>query len=133
MTELKFLESNEGNSYKFTNKFIQLYDSGNDICSYLIDDIKNVSGLDNINMVYNGILCTLREGYLNKKIMVFPYSIDKFNTVVPLEMQRVDYCNMINLVREGAILQIFKDDYVFKGSNVQQYRKVGNIAFPLFR
>ncbi len=60
MTELKFLESNEGNSYKFTNKFIQLYDSGNDICSYLIDDIKNVSGLDNINMVYNGILCTLR-------------------------------------------------------------------------
>lgn len=95
MTELKLIELKNDNTYIFTDEFKNLDNTNESICSYLIEGIKSVSSLSDLNMIYNAILCILREGYLNGKILGFPDSKEKFFNAVPSQEKRIEYCKMI--------------------------------------
>lgn len=96
MTELRFLTDNGLDEYTFTEKFINLVNSEETISTHLLREIENIKSIDDINMIYNGIICVLREGYLNGKILNFPDSKDKFHRNVESEAKRVEYCKMVN-------------------------------------
>lgn len=96
MTELGFLTDNGADEYTFADKFINLVNSEETISTHLLREIENIKSIDDINMIYNGIICALREGYLNGKILNFPDSKDKFHRNVESEDKRVEYCKMVN-------------------------------------
>ncbi|MGL5755386.1 MAG: McrB family protein, partial [Paraclostridium sp.] len=95
MTELKLIQVKNDNTYIFTDEFKELENSVESIRSYLIEGIKMVSSLEDMNMIYNAILCILREGYLNGKILGFPDSKEKFFKAATSEERRVEYCTMV--------------------------------------
>ncbi|MEG1311403.1 MAG: AAA family ATPase [Romboutsia sp.] len=96
MTELRLLIDNGADEYTFTDEFINLVNFEETVIGYLLKEIENIKSIDDINMIYNGIICVLREGYLNGKILNFPDSKDKFHRNVRSEDKRIEYCKMVN-------------------------------------
>ena len=96
MTELRFLKEIMPNVYVFTDRFLELINSHKSISSFLIEELSEISKLGDFNMIYNGMICVLREGDVNGKILSFPDSKSKFYKLVESEDERINYCKMVN-------------------------------------
>lgn len=77
--ELNLLKEIMPYVYIFTDRFLEL------INSFLMEELSKISKLDGFNMIYNGMICVLREGYMNGKILSFPDSKSKFYKIVESE------------------------------------------------
>lgn len=82
MEEFHFLEK-QTNKYYSSEILKKFLNSNLSIEEYLEDLLLNISGLDSISMLLNSIICTLREGYLEEKILEFPESALSFKESVP--------------------------------------------------
>lgn len=78
MKEFGFLEQLDKESYTMTSSFDYYLSSGEKFETFLIEKLENVTSMNNMTMVYNSIICALREGYQYNKILVFPDSYEKF-------------------------------------------------------
>lgn len=97
MTELEFLNENEGGSYEFTPSFIDLADSDKDVVEYFNKKLCGISEIKDFNRIYNIVICALREGYRNGEIILFPDSDEKFTEKCKLtKEERVKYCEMVH-------------------------------------
>ena len=81
MEEFHFLKK-QINTYHITEIFRKFLNSGLLIEEYLENLLLNISGLDSISMLLNSIICTLREGYLEEKILEFPEDAENFRKSV---------------------------------------------------
>ncbi|MEG1311402.1 MAG: hypothetical protein RSD47_05265 [Romboutsia sp.] len=96
MTELRFLKETMPETYVLTDRFLELINSHKSISSFLLEELSAISKLDDFNMIYNGMICVLREGDMNGKILSFPDSKSKFYKIVESEDERINYCKMVN-------------------------------------
>ena len=96
MTELMFLKEVMPDVYVFTDRFLELINSHKSINSFLVEELSKISKLEDFNMIYNGIICVLREWDINGKILNFPDSKSKFYKIVESENERINYCKMVN-------------------------------------
>lgn len=95
MKELNFLVENGEDDYSFTYEFLNLVKSKENVSEYLFKKIEDIKSIKDINMIYNGIICVLREGYLNGNILNFPDSKEKFFKNVESKDKRIEYCKMV--------------------------------------
>lgn len=77
MEEFHFLEK-KTDTYYTTEIFRKFLNSGLSIEEYLENLLLNISSSDSISMLLNSIICTLREGYLEEKIIEFPEDAESF-------------------------------------------------------
>jgi len=84
------------NSYVLTEEFVNLANSNMLSKNYFLDFIRKCDNISNYCMLFNTLICTLREGYLTGNIISFPESIDDFRRAVPNIDDRNKYCKMVN-------------------------------------
>lgn len=96
MTELVFLKEVMPDVYVFTDRFLELINSHKSINLFLMEELSSISKLEDFNMIYNGMICVLREWDINGKILNFPDSKSKFYKIVEFENERINYCKMVN-------------------------------------
>ena len=82
MEEFHFLKK-QTNKYYSSEILKKFLNSDLTIEEYLENLLLNISSLDSISMLLNSIICTLREGYLEEKILEFPESASSFKESVP--------------------------------------------------
>ncbi|WP_300347704.1 AAA family ATPase [Clostridium sp.] len=95
MKELAFIEENEKDNYEFSEKFFEFLNEDISIEKYFERKLLSISSIEDMDMILNSILCTLREGYINGKIIVFRDSNDKFKIDVTEKDKRLEYCKMV--------------------------------------
>jgi len=79
MRELDFIEDLGNGDYRFSNSFDVFLHSNKSSEYLLIERMKKIFSISDMTMLYNSIICTLREGYLNGKIVLYPDSCKKFH------------------------------------------------------
>lgn len=90
MREFGFLDVVGEFNYQLTNRFIEFVESNGLIGEYILEKLYEIHKLQDFTMYFNTIICTLREGALNGKIMSFPDSDEKFkNIVIDAEKRRM--------------------------------------------
>lgn len=94
MRELKLLVI-DGDDYHFTKNFINLANSTTSSPKYFLEKLKNCKKLSDFCMIYNTVICTLREGYLTSRIISFSESYEGFVSDVPDKAKRIDYCKKV--------------------------------------
>ena len=104
MRELKLLIVN-GSEYVFTKSFIELANSTKSSASFFLDKLKSCKKLSDFCMVFNTVICALREGYLTSRIISFAEGVNEFKLDVPSKAKRLEYCQMVY------------DIYGFRGRN----------------
>lgn len=82
MKEFDFLKELSTREYETTEKFDEYVFGPDSFNSYLMNKLKEIHSMNEMSMVYNSIICTLREGYLYGKILVFPDGANKFKQAV---------------------------------------------------
>lgn len=82
------------NHYFFTSDFYFLVNKNSAISikKYLLENLANLGNLSDFTMLYNLILCTLREASIHGKAYLFPDSFDKFHRIIPNQLDRIKYC-----------------------------------------
>lgn len=97
MKELKFLAEDPTDSslYHFTRNFINYVMNGEDLTETIIKNLKEIGCIEQMTMFYNYILCTLREGYINGFITLYPDSEEEFKNTVENKNERIDILNNI--------------------------------------
>ena len=113
MREFEFLIQTGPTSFSFTFSFLKFLDSGISGEQFVLNGLKNCKSITDFNMVYNTMICALREGYLNEKIIDFPDSEEKFRLKVPDLNKRIEYRQMVFDIYgfHGRNKSITADDY----------------------
>jgi len=85
------------NHYFFTSDFYFLVskNSAISIKNYILENLSSLSNLSDFTMLYNLILCTLREANIHGKAYLFPDSFDKFCKLIPNQLERIKYCERV--------------------------------------
>lgn len=92
MKEFRFLEDTDVvKEYVTTPEFDYYVTSDKKFGTFLIENLENIHSMNEMTMVYNSIICTLREGYLYNKILVFPDSYDKFAKAITNPSDRENF------------------------------------------
>lgn len=92
MQEFGFLKSLDGsNVYSFTDSFIERCESKLPWGLVVLDAMYNISGIENLTMYLNYLLCCLREAYTYGEVILFPDSAQKFIDKVPDKATRDEY------------------------------------------
>ena len=112
MKELKLITQND-NDYLFTRKFTSFVNSNIGTKKYLYELLLNCNSFDDFNMLFNGIICALREGYINGCIISFPDSNEEFHSIVNDKAKRISYCRMIYDIYgfHGRNKEVDSDEY----------------------
>lgn len=95
MIELQFLTEVEPNLYKLTRDFINYIYSDKTLEDYILDKIRKISSIEDITMLENYILATLREGLINGYIVHYPDGYPEFLEKVPDKLERIRICKEI--------------------------------------
>jgi hypothetical protein len=98
LKEIQFLvdyNCNNNNCYKFTRNFVDYVYSNLSLSDYIYEQMSKIDSLENINMFYNYILATLREGIIKGYITLYPDSSEKFKNALPGENERVKICQEV--------------------------------------
>lgn len=91
MREFQFLQEDGDKQYSTTPQFDQYVASGIEFDDFLIEKMKNIHSMNEMTMLYNSIICALREGYLYNKILVFPDSYEKFARAITNRTDRDNF------------------------------------------
>lgn len=84
MQEFGYITNTETSGvYTFTEIFKELCKSSQPLGIVVLDALYNIMGVDSLTMYLNYLLCSLREAYLYGNVILFPDSIEKFQTKVP--------------------------------------------------
>ena len=112
MREFDFLVEEE-KMYSTTPEFEQYVASGEVFEDFLMEKMENIYSMDDMTMLYNSIICALREGYLYGKILVFPDSFAKFAKAVTNKKDRDNFRKRINDLYgfAGRYHDCKRDDY----------------------
>lgn len=113
MLEFGFLHEIDNENYEFTTNFIKFINSEAKIEEYFENELQEISSLSNINMIYNSILCVLREGYIYDEILVFPDSKGEFHNTIKSKDERLKYCYRVKELYGfcGRRKDVDSDDY----------------------
>lgn len=113
MKEFKFILDIGEYKYKFTEEFIEYISKQVAAQKYFEDNLLAVNSLETMNMIYNSIICSLREGYLYGEILLFPESNDNFQKAVPDKTKRLEYCHRVKELYGfcGRRKNVESDDY----------------------
>ena len=95
MREFGFLRDIGVSEYSFTDRWDRYVADDVDSKEYFLQRFLEIKQLSDFNMIYNTLLCALREGYTNGYILSFPESKDEFHRLVPNKEKRLDYCRMV--------------------------------------
>ena len=95
MEELNFM-IHKDNTCKLTRNFIDYLKSGITLREYILDQLRQISGLSDITMFYNCLLCVLREGLLYGEIINYPDSFPKFSKKVTKLIDRAEMCEKVD-------------------------------------
>lgn len=91
MKEFQFLTEEDTKEYSTTPQFDYYVTSGEAFEPFLMEKMENIHSMNDMTMLYNSILCALREGYLYGKILVFPDSFEKFAKAVTNKADRDNF------------------------------------------
>lgn len=91
MREFNFLKEDGEKEYITTPEFDYYVTSEIEFDTFLIEKMENIHSINEMTMLYNSIICTLREGYLYNKILVFPDSYEKFARAITNESDRNNF------------------------------------------
>lgn len=113
MREFDFLKEDDHQEYSTTQAFDQYVTSGITFSQFLMSKLKNIHSMNEMTMLYNSIVCTLREGYLYGKILVFPDSYKKFAQAITNESDRANFRKRVYDIYgfAGRYHDFSKDDY----------------------
>lgn len=113
MKEFGFLEQVDKESYAMTSSFDHYVSAGGDFEDFLIEKLEKVSSMETMTMVYNSVICALREGYLYNKILVFPDSYEKFAKSVTNKDDRFNFRKRVYDIYgfAGRYHDYTRDDY----------------------
>ena len=91
MKEFKFLQEDGDKEYSTTPEFDYYVTSGRAFDDFLLEKMENIYSMNEMTMLYNSIICALREGYLYNKILVFPDSYEKFARAITNKFDRENF------------------------------------------
>ena len=99
--------------FKLTDTFVSFVESEESPRDYIYRKLSSVSGIEDLTMYLNLLICTLREAYLYGQVMLFPDSDDKFKNSIPELEARNSYRKRIYEVYgySGRDKQITDDVY----------------------
>lgn len=96
MKEIQFLiQIEQSKNYQFTRNFINYVYSDSSLEEYILNQLKKVDSIENLNMFYNYILVTLREGIIKGYVTLYPDSVEKFQSAVNDKTERIRILNEI--------------------------------------
>lgn len=96
MKEIQFLiQLEQSKNYQFTRNFINFVYSNNSLEEYILNELRKVDSIDNLNMFYNYILVTLREAIIKGHVTLYPDSVEKFHNAVKDKNTRIKILNEI--------------------------------------
>lgn len=95
MEELKFLTEVEPQIYKLTRDFIDYIYSDKTLEQYILDRMRKISDIEDITMLENYILATLREGIIKGYIVHYPDGYPEFENKVPDKEERSRLCSEV--------------------------------------
>lgn len=91
MKEFDFLRELDLREYETTETFDAYVFGPETFNTYLMNKLKEIHSMNEMSMVYNSIICALREGYLYGKILVFPDGANKFKQAVTNKADRDNF------------------------------------------
>lgn len=96
MKEIQFMiQIDDGKNYQFTRNFINYVYSESSLEEYILNQLRKVDSIDSLNMFYNYILVTLREGIIKGYVTLYPDSAEKFHSAVTDKTERIKILNEI--------------------------------------
>lgn len=95
MIELQFLTEVDNNIFKLTRNFIDYLYSKKTLDEHIIEQMGKIDSVENITMLQNYILATLREGIIKGNITCYPDGVDDFIRSVPDKNERVRICKEV--------------------------------------
>lgn len=95
MIELQFITEVDNNIYKFTRNFIDYIYSEKQLDQYIIEQMEKIDSVENITMLQNYILATLREGLIKGYITLYPDGYEEFSKIVSDKNERIKICKEI--------------------------------------
>lgn len=96
MKEIQFLiQVDQSKNYQFTRNFINYVYSESSLEEYILGQLKKVDSIDSLNMFYNYILVTLREGIIKGHVTLYPDSVEKFKNAIKSKTERIKILNEI--------------------------------------
>lgn len=90
MKELGLIEKNKI-YYVLSAQFINLAESTKTSKEFFIESLEACASPMDFCMIFNTLICALREGYIFGRIISYPESVDEFKTLVPNVNKRLNY------------------------------------------
>ncbi len=96
MKEIQFLiQIDQSKNYQFTRNFINYVYSDESLENYIMSQLEKVDSVESLNMFYNYILTTLREGVIKGYVTLYPDSVEKFHDAIPDRVVRIKILNEV--------------------------------------
>ncbi|MDK0721332.1 AAA family ATPase [Clostridium perfringens] len=113
MKEFDFIKSCENDIYEFTDEFFDYLEEKISAQDYFERRLKSISSINEMDMISNTVLCTLREAYTYGEIVLFPESKDDFHKAITDKNLRLEYCERVNELYGfcGRRKNVNSDDY----------------------
>ncbi|MGL4652447.1 AAA family ATPase [Cetobacterium sp.] len=97
MTELGFFLEHD-NKYTVSERFIKFKNSNQTEEEYIYDQLIKITKLEDFNMIYNSIICALREIYKFGRLINYPDSFEKFKNILNNKDEKIKLQEVVELV-----------------------------------